>query len=68
VEFVVNKEAPGQVFSEYFGFPFKYLFHQPLLNHHASSGAGAIGQIMADKPSGTNFTPPKGIKKYIWLP
>jgi hypothetical protein len=43
--FVVDKAAPGQVFSEYFGFSCQafYLF---LHTHHhpSSSGAGTIGQ------------------------
>jgi hypothetical protein len=35
----------GQVFSEYFGFPFQSSLHQLLHNHHhRSSGAGTIGQ------------------------
>jgi hypothetical protein len=37
--------ALGQVFSEYFGFPWQYSFHQLLHNHpHLSSAAGTIGQ------------------------
>jgi hypothetical protein len=37
--------VPGQVFSEYFGFPCQSSFHQLLHNHpHLSSGAGTIGQ------------------------
>jgi hypothetical protein len=36
--------ALGQVFSEYFGIPCQSSFHQPLHNHHRSSGAGTIGQ------------------------
>jgi hypothetical protein len=34
VEFVVDKVALGQVFSEYFGFPCESSFHQILLHHH----------------------------------
>jgi hypothetical protein len=34
VEFVVEKVALGQVFSEYFGFPCHFSFHQLLHNHH----------------------------------
>jgi hypothetical protein len=34
VGFVVDRVALGQVFSEYFGFPCQYLFHQLLHNHH----------------------------------
>jgi hypothetical protein len=44
-KFVVDKVALGQVFSEYFGFPCQFSFHQFLHNHHhLSSGAGTIGQ------------------------
>jgi hypothetical protein len=43
--FVVDKVALGQVFSDYFGFPCQFLFHQFLHNrHHLSSGADTIGQ------------------------
>jgi hypothetical protein len=36
VGFAVDKVALGQVFSEYFGFPWQYSFHQLLHNyrHH----------------------------------
>jgi hypothetical protein len=33
VEFVMDKVALGQVFSEYFGFPFQFSFHQFFYNH-----------------------------------
>jgi hypothetical protein len=33
VGFVVDKMALGQVFSEYFGFPCQFSFHQLLHNH-----------------------------------
>jgi hypothetical protein len=40
VGFVVDKMSLGQVFSEYFGFPCQFSFHQLLHNHpHLSSGA-----------------------------
>jgi hypothetical protein len=43
VGFVVDKVALGQVFSEYFGFPYQSSFHQFLHNdHHLSPGAGTI--------------------------
>jgi hypothetical protein len=60
VGFVVDNVAPGQVFSEYFGFPCQFSFH-PLLHipHHLSSGAGTIGQTVADVPSGLSLTPPQ---------
>jgi hypothetical protein len=45
VGFVVDKVALGQVFSEYFGFPCQFSFHQLLHNHpHLSSGVCTIGQ------------------------
>jgi hypothetical protein len=45
VEFVVDKVALGQVFSEYFGFPCQFSFHQLLhTHHHLLAGAGTIGQ------------------------
>jgi hypothetical protein len=50
--------ALGQVFSEYFGFPF-HSFHQLVHTHHQPSGAGTIGQTMADVPSGLSLTPPR---------
>jgi hypothetical protein len=44
-DFVVDKVALGQVFSEYFGFPCQSSFHQLLYNHpHLSSGVCIIGQ------------------------
>jgi hypothetical protein len=55
VGFVVDKMALGQVFSEYFGFS---SFHQLLhIHHHLSSGAGTIGQLVTDVPSGLSLTP-----------
>jgi hypothetical protein len=47
VGFVVDKVALRQVFSEYFGFPCQFAFHQLLDNHHLSSGADTIGQAVA---------------------
>jgi hypothetical protein len=64
VGFVVDKVALEQVFSEYVGFPCQFSFH-PLLHihHHLSSGAGAVGQLMADVPSGLGLAPPQETKK-----
>jgi hypothetical protein len=62
---VVDKVALGQVFSKYFSFPCQFSFHQ-LLHihpHHLSSGAGTIGQIVANIPSGPSLTPSQEIKK-----
>jgi hypothetical protein len=49
VEFVVDKVALGQVFSEY------------THHHHLSSGAGTIGPLMDDVPSGLSLIPPHEI-------
>jgi hypothetical protein len=68
---MVDKVELRQVFSEYFGFPCQYSFHQFLHNHlHLSSGAStvgqwadAIGQLVADIPSGLKSHPtPRGRK------
>jgi hypothetical protein len=58
VAFVVDKVALRQVFPEYFGFPCQFSF-QRLLHTHLSSGAGRIGQLVADVPSGFSLTPPQ---------
>jgi hypothetical protein len=63
VEFMVDRVALGRVFSEYLGFPGQFSFHQLLHIHHLSSGAGTIGQIVADVPGGLSFTPPQQTKK-----
>jgi hypothetical protein len=63
VEFVVDKVAVEQVFSEYFGFPCQFSFHRLLHTHHLSSGAGTIGQLVADVPSGLSLTPTQETKK-----
>jgi hypothetical protein len=45
VGFMVDKVALGHVFSEYFGLPCQFAFHQLLHNHpHLSSGACTLGQ------------------------
>jgi hypothetical protein len=61
VGFVVGKSALAQVISEYFGFPCQFSFHRLLHihDHHVSSGAGTIGQIVADVLSGLSLTPPQ---------
>jgi hypothetical protein len=63
VGFVVDKVALGQVFSKHFGFPYQFAFHRLLHTHHLSSGAGTIGQLVADVPSGLSLTPPQETKK-----
>jgi hypothetical protein len=63
VGFVVDKVALGQVFPEYLGSPCQFSFPQLLHTHHLSSGAGKIGQLVADVPSGLSLTPPQETKK-----
>jgi hypothetical protein len=62
----MDKVALGQVVSEYFGFPWQFSFHRLLHTHNLSSGAGTIGQILADVPSGLSLTPPQETKKKKW--
>jgi hypothetical protein len=57
VEFVVDKVALGQVFSEYFGFPCNFPFHQLLHNLYVSSEAGTISQTVVAVPNGLCLTP-----------
>jgi hypothetical protein len=60
VGFMVDKVTLVQVFSEYFGFPCQVSFHQLLhIHHHLSSGAGTIGRLVADVPSGFSLTLPQ---------
>jgi hypothetical protein len=59
---VVDKVALEQVFSEYFGFPCQFSFHQLLHTHHLSSRAGKIGQLVTDVPSGLSLTTPQETK------
>jgi hypothetical protein len=57
--FVVDRMALEQVLYEYFSFPchsFYVLLH---IHHHPSSGAGTIGQTVADVPSGLSQPIPK---------
>jgi hypothetical protein len=55
---VLDKVALGQIFSEYFGFPCQFSFHRLLhTHHHISSGAGIIGQIVADVTKWTQSHP-----------
>jgi hypothetical protein len=64
VGFVVDKVALGQVFSDYFGFLCQFSFHRLFhTHHHLSSGAGTIGQLVADVPSGLSLTPSHETKK-----
>jgi hypothetical protein len=63
VGFVVDKVALGQVLSEYFGFPCQFSFQRLLHTRHVPSGAGTIGQLVADVPSGLSLTSPQETKK-----
>jgi hypothetical protein len=67
VGFMVDKVAMGQVFSQYFGFPCQFSFHRLIhIQHHLSSGAGTIGQLLADVRSGLSLIPPpKKLKKEL---
>jgi hypothetical protein len=56
VGFVVDKVKLRQVFSEYFGFPCQSSFHQNSPSSQ-SPGAGTIGHLVADVPSGPSSTP-----------
>jgi hypothetical protein len=63
VGFVVDKVALGHDSSEYFGFTFQFSFHRLLhIHHHLSSGAGTVGQLAADVPSGLSLTAPQKTK------
>jgi hypothetical protein len=46
--------------------PFQFSFHQTLHTHHLSSGAGTIGQLVADMPSGLSLTPNHETKNKNW--
>jgi hypothetical protein len=59
VGFVVDKLALGHVFSENFGLPCQFSFHRLLHTHCLSSGAGTIGQLVADVRSGLSLAPPQ---------
>jgi hypothetical protein len=58
--------ALGQGFSEDFGFPCQFSFHQ-LLHTYPPSGTGTTGQLVADVPSGLSLTPAQEtkIKKFL---
>jgi hypothetical protein len=64
----VDEVALEQVFFEYFGFPCQFSFQRLLHTHHLSSGAGKIGQLVADVPSGLSLTPPKEELAYCSSP
>jgi hypothetical protein len=66
VGFVEAKAALGQVFSEYFSFPW-HSFHRLLHTHHhpLSSGAGTIGQQWPQHQRTQLHSIPKEEKTYI---
>jgi hypothetical protein len=66
--FVGDKVALGQAFSEYFGFPCQFSFHRTLHIHLLPSGAGTIGQLVADVQNGLNLTPRQESNKKIGYP
>jgi hypothetical protein len=57
----VNRVALGQVFSKYFSFPCQSLHWLLHTHHHPWSGAGTVGQILADVSSGLSLTKPQEI-------
>jgi hypothetical protein len=57
VGFMIDKIALGQVFSEVLRLPLPFSFHRLLQFHHLSSGAGTIGQLVADVPNGLKSHP-----------
>jgi hypothetical protein len=63
VGLVVDNVTLGHVFSEYFGFPFQFSFHRLLQAHQLSSGAGTVGQTVADIISGLGLTAAQETKK-----
>jgi hypothetical protein len=58
VGFVVDKATLECVFSEYFGFPCQFSFHQ-MLQTHLSSGAGTTGQLVTGIPNGLSHPAPR---------
>jgi hypothetical protein len=66
VGFVLDKTALGQIFSNYFGFHC-HSFHRLLHNHHhPSSGAGTVGQTVADVPNALSHSNPK-LNSVAWV-
>jgi hypothetical protein len=65
--FVVDKMALEQIFSDYFGYPCKFSFQRLLYTRHLSSGAGKIGQLVADVPSGFSLIPHQETKEKLRL-
>jgi hypothetical protein len=61
--FVVDKVTMGQFFFQVFRFLLPILIPPTAPHSSLSSGAGTIGQLVADVPSGLSLTPPKETKK-----
>jgi hypothetical protein len=56
--------ALEQVFPDYFGFSCQFSFHRLLhIHHYLSSGAGTIGQLVADVPSAVSSHSQENKKK-----
>jgi hypothetical protein len=58
---LVVKVTLGQIFCEYFGFPYQLSFQT-----HLSSGAGTISRIVTDVPSGLSLTS-RNLKKNVFV-
>jgi hypothetical protein len=63
VGFVLHKVELEQVLSEYFGFPCQFSFQRLLRTSSSTSGAGTIGRVVADVPSGLSLTLSQETKK-----
>jgi hypothetical protein len=67
VEFLIDKVALGQVFSEYFGFPLP-IFIPPIVPQSSSSSSSSViwgwynRPVMAAVPSGLSLAPLRTIK------
>jgi hypothetical protein len=54
-----EQSGSGAGFLRVLRFPLPILIPSMLYTHHLSSGAGTIGQLVADVPSGLSLTPPQ---------
>jgi hypothetical protein len=62
-----DEVALGQVFSEYFGFPWQFSFHRLFHTHPLWSGAGAVGQLVAGVLSGPSLTQTQETRKNVYI-
>jgi hypothetical protein len=53
----------GQVFSDYFGFPWQFSFHRLLHSSSSIIRDSYIGQLVADVPTGLSHPTPRNYKK-----